>query len=385
MQSENVILACSGRFHHFHLARQLEKQGRLKYIISGYPRFELKDEGGIPNSKIKTSPFWKLLPIALSKMGIRSEQLSRYCSFRLHYSVALLAAKQVSKGDVVIGLSSSGLEAGVKAKDMGGRYICDRASSHIVFQDRILREEYARWGLKWKGVDPKIIAREEAEYAAADFITIPSDFTKQSFLKEGVPEHKIKQVPYGARLDRFQIVSEPDPNHFTVLWVGAVSVRKAFLDALHAFQKLNHPSKRMRVIGHVEDAIADILKEEDLKDLELIGAVPNTELSRYYSESDVFILSSVEEGLAMVQGEAMACGCPVIASVNTGGRDLFENGVSGFEVPIRDPSGLCVALQNLSDMSIEERKAIRSAARERVEILGGWDTYGSQWSLLLNV
>ena len=43
------------------------------------------------------------------------------------------------------------------------------------------------------------------------------------------------------------------------------------------------------------------------------------------------------KGMALVQGQAMACGCPVIATTNTGAEDLFTDGVEGFIVPIRDP------------------------------------------------
>ena len=41
-----------GRFHHFHLARQLEIHGLLENIWTGYPKYKLKDELGIPQQKI---------------------------------------------------------------------------------------------------------------------------------------------------------------------------------------------------------------------------------------------------------------------------------------------------------------------------------------------
>ena len=52
-----VILVCNGRFWHFHLARQLERHGMLKEIITGYPRFKLKDEPSIPTDKIVCLPW----------------------------------------------------------------------------------------------------------------------------------------------------------------------------------------------------------------------------------------------------------------------------------------------------------------------------------------
>ena len=52
-----VIQATIGRFHHFHLARQLEKSGLLGKIYTGYPKFKLKDEQGIPAKKIVSFPW----------------------------------------------------------------------------------------------------------------------------------------------------------------------------------------------------------------------------------------------------------------------------------------------------------------------------------------
>ena len=52
-----------GRFHHFHLARQLEKRNLLEAIYTGYPRFKIKDEPGIPKQKIYTFSYI-LIPVS---------------------------------------------------------------------------------------------------------------------------------------------------------------------------------------------------------------------------------------------------------------------------------------------------------------------------------
>lgn len=58
-----------GRFHHFHLARQLEKHGMLKEIWTGYPRFKLKSEEGIPPEKIQTFPWLQTPYMARGRLG----------------------------------------------------------------------------------------------------------------------------------------------------------------------------------------------------------------------------------------------------------------------------------------------------------------------------
>ena len=65
-----VIQATIGRFHHFHLARQLEKRGLLGKIYTGYPKFKLKDEQGIPAEKIISFPWIHAPYMARSKFGL---------------------------------------------------------------------------------------------------------------------------------------------------------------------------------------------------------------------------------------------------------------------------------------------------------------------------
>ena len=78
----------------------------------------------------------------------------------------------------------------------------------------------------------------------------------------------------------------------------------------------------------------------------MLGSIPQPELAALMSRSHVLALPSIEEGLALVQAQAMACGCPVVCSTNTGGEDLFTDGVEGFIVPIRDPIALADACSN---------------------------------------
>jgi glycosyltransferase involved in cell wall biosynthesis len=101
------------------------------------------------------------------------------------------------------------------------------------------------------------------------------------------------------------------------------------------------------------------------------------------ARSHVLALASVEEGLALVQGQAMACGCPVVATAATGAEDLFTDGVEGFIVADRDVAALADRLQRLADdPALRERMS--AAALARVRQLGGWDRYGEQWDALLH-
>jgi glycosyltransferase involved in cell wall biosynthesis len=86
--------------------------------------------------------------------------------------------------------------------------------------------------------------------------------------------------------------------------------------------------------------------------------------------------------LALVQAEAMACGCPVIGSTNSGAEDLYTDGVEGFIVPIRDARAIEERMQLLADKP-ELQREMGAAALRRVRSIGGWAEYGDRWEELL--
>ncbi len=383
--SRNVTLIALGRFHHFHLARQLEPRGRLKAVWTGYPRLKLRDEHGIPAEKIHTFPWFYVPARLLSSVPLlrRSEVVAREIQWRAVEAIDLRVSSTIKEPTTLIGLSSGGLRSGRRAQACGGKYICDRASTHIRFQNAILKDEYRRWNLDYAEIDKRIIAKEEAEYEAADQITVPSQFCYDSFIAQGVPASKMNVIPYGGRLDRFSRVAEPKPDEFTILFVGGVSVRKGVPYLLKAFARVSHPRKRLKIIGYIQPEFQKLLHQLPVDGVEFVGGVSNVDLPKHYSTADVMVLPSLEEGLAYVMAEAMACGCPVIASENTGAKNLFSDHVEGRIVPIRSVDALVDALEALiQDRS--EAKALGQRARKRIQFLGGYDRFGDDWVTLLD-
>lgn len=373
-----IEVSTLGKFHTFDLARQLHKRGHLSRIYTGYPQFKLRDEG-LPGSIISTFPYFIAPLLALRSKGLLSAKLIHDWEYLNAVTLGKWVANQVPKVDAFIGLSGSGLEAGTKVQANGGAYVCDRGSAHIRIQDEILRDEHKFWSFPYRGIDPRIIDREEREYDTADAITVPSDFAQRSFDLLGAARAKVRTVPYGVDLARFQPQGVPDKSSFSVLFVGRVTLQKGFPYLLEAFKKLQRSNKILRVVGPSEPEFISELRRRGLVpgNVEFIGPVPQPQLQRYFSMSDVLVLPSVQEGLAMVMAQAMACGCPVIASENTGAQNLFDDGREGFIVPIRDAAVLAERLQQLADDELTSGE-MREAALRRVSSIGGWDRYGDE-------
>ncbi len=378
-----MVLGVNGTFHHFDLARELDARGYLKRINSTFPWRRLEREG-LDREKVRMFPWIHTPQLVLRCRGMLSDGINRDIAWAMFRSFDAWMARTLPSCDVFVGHSSTGLETGRRVQQMGGKYVCDRGGSHIRYQDRILREEFKIWGLEPEViVDPRIIRREEAEYEQADAITVPSEFARRSFVEMGVPAERLHKIPYGVRLDRFRRVTVPPADRFEVLFVGSVSLQKGIPWLLQAVKQLRHPRKRLRVVGAIQAELKGLLGRLPQESVEFLGPIPQDQLPAIMSGSHVMVLPSVQEGFGMVMGQAMACGCPVISSCNTGGEDLFTDGVEGFIVPIRSPEAIAAKLQELADdRALQQRMG--EAALAKVQRIGGWREYGDAWVKLLS-
>ena len=377
-----IVQAVLGVFHHFELAHQLHRRGHLRKIYSTWPWARLKREG-LPRDLVGTFP-WVHLPDYLLDFKsfyppAMSRQMKRINPLLFDQWTRLV----IPRCDVFIGISGAGLLTGQKVQRSGGRYVCDRGSTHQRFMDRVLREEFARWGLPLPVEAPHVTEREEACYASADRITVPSSVARRSFLAMGVAPEKVAVIPYGVRLDRFQKTAEPARGSFEVLFAGQVSLRKGVPYLLEAFARVRHPRKHLTLAGFVQAHMKELLPRLPTGQVTFAGAISQAELVEKMSRSHCLVLPSVEEGLALVQAQAMACECPVIATAATGAEDLFTDGVQGFIVGDRDVEALALRMQQVADDE-ELRARMATAARVRVGSVGGWEEYGRRWDDLLH-
>lgn len=379
-----IVQTAFAVFHHFELARELDRRGHLATIYSTFPWSRLKREG-IPHEKVETFPWFHMPEIALLKLGLNIPALRdpiTYANALAFDAWTSRRLRRVPAPDVLIALSGSSLKTGREVQAHGGRMVCDRGSSHQRYQEKIVSEEYRRWHVKRPVTDFRDIRREEKIYELADAITVPSSFAARSFVEMGLPAEKIVVIPYGVRLERFTRTTQPPPNRFEVLFAGAVGLRKGVPYLLEAFAQLHHPAKRLRIVGPLHPDLKSVLPRLPRDHVELLGPVTQEKLAELMTTSHLMVLPSIEEGLALVQGQALACGCPVLCSTNTGGEDLFTNGVEGFIVPVRDVPAITEKMQQLADDPALQQRMSEAALR-RVQTLAGWGDYGNRWESLL--
>jgi starch synthase len=374
-----IVLSTIGKYHTFDLARQLHSHGVLSAVFTAYPRFKLRGEA-LPAELIHTFPWLRVPLLALRYRRYLGNRINRAWEYIDRICLDRYVRTNLPPCDVFIGLSGSALRSGRAARAQGAKYVCDRGSSHIRVQDRQLREEYERWGLEFDGIDPRVVDLEEREYAESDCITVPSSFALRSFVESGVASKKLRRLPYGVDLSRFEPASRPDPRRFDVLFVGGISLRKGIPYLLQAYRAVVHSRKSLTLVGSESPDLIRHLRRLGVwqDDVRLLGSLPHAEIKQIMSRSHVMVLPSVEDGFGLVLAEAMACGCPVIGSRNTGTEDLLSgDGREGFVVPVRDSDAIARRLQQMADDSSLQAR-MSAAAIDRVGQLGGWRDYGTQ-------
>jgi glycosyltransferase involved in cell wall biosynthesis len=370
-----VTVSVCGRFHAFNLAQQLQKRNYLHKLISTYPNFAIT-KFGIDRQFIHS--IWHLEALSRSYYRLPSwlrgdRNLQLWFLEQFDRSVT----NSLSSGfDLFVGWSGCNLWSLHRAKELGAKTVIERGSSHMHYQTEILKEEHEKWGIKFTETHPGVYEREIKSYDVADRIAIPSLFVKRTFLEQGIPENKLIHVPYGTSLAEFYPVPKED-DIFRVIHCGAITLRKGVQYLLQAFYELNLPKAELWLVGSIAPEIEPFLVKYQSDRIIYKGKQPQNQLRWFYSQCSVFCLASIEEGLAMVQPQAMACGLPVIHTTNTGGEDIVRDGIDGFCVPIRDVEAIkekILFFYKNPDKLVEMSNNTLQQARKSLS----WDDYGEK-------
>ena len=114
---------------------------------------------------------------------------------------------KVEKCDIFHVWNNYGLFSLRKARRLGAKIVVERAFSYIVYQHKLLQEEFVKWGNSFK-ISKTILYRQIKELDEADYVLVPSEFARQSFLEYGFPKEKVVKIPFGVKLSRESINSE---------------------------------------------------------------------------------------------------------------------------------------------------------------------------------
>ena len=374
-----VINSCATKFWCFNLGEQLEKKGLLTKLITTYsykknkffrPFSQRIDKENIPVDKIDTNIY---LAARLKWAKNQKENVNI-----LHtYDKWVASRIRNLEYKVFIGWSGMSYNSIKQAKDDGRIAILERGSSHIKYQKEILFDEYQKFGKIDKIIEERI-EQELKEYEIADYIMVPSNFVRQTFLDKGFSKNKVITNPFGS--SSYFTPREKKDRKFRILYLGTINIRKGLIYLFKALNALNIPQSEFEVsfIGKINDEMRETLNKYKKRNWIFNGFINHYELSQYISDCDVFVHPSIEEGLSMVIPQTLACGVPVIATTNTGGAMVIKDGQNGFIIPIRAPEIIKEKIEYLynNPKSLQKMKSNCLTLKQSMT----WDDYGNRYS-----
>jgi glycosyltransferase involved in cell wall biosynthesis len=180
-------------------------------------------------------------------------------------------------------------------------------------------------------------------------------------------------IPNGVETDRFTPIERRQNPKVKVLFIGRLIPRKGFhrvVQALPKVREMAHVPFEVEVVGtgahRTElDALSEKLHVSDL--IRYVGMVPYDQLEKSYQYADIFVLTSLSEGMPSVILEAMGCGLPIIASDVGGNNEIVHEGKNGYLIPGDDVDLLAkrmAALINDTALRTQMGSASRALAQE---------------------
>lgn len=150
-------------------------------------------------------------------------------------------------------------------------------------------------------------------------------------------------------VNKFYCEKKQEHSDFTFITVGRMSEQKNQKLLLETFYEVRKERPNIQLLfagdGVLKDGLVTLANKLDLDNVKFLGNV--TDIEKYYAQSDVFVLSSIYEGLPMTILEAMAAGLAIVSTDVGGVKDIVTN--NGLLVPSGNLEALKKAMIELID------------------------------------
>ncbi len=221
-------------------------------------------------------------------------------------------------------------------------------------------------------------------YEALDRLTISkvdhfiavSDYLRAKLMEWGIARDRITVVPNGVRLSQ---PSDTERNaarrelgfsldDWVIGTVGRLEPAKGYRYLLEALKILIRKWPQVKCVlvgsGRLEDELRAFAADHGLGNNVLFTGFRD-DVNRLLQAFDVFVLSSITEGIPFALLEACACAKPVVATCVGGVPEVIADGWSGRLVEARDVAGLADAIK---DLLCDKARAHQLGQRAAVEV-----------------
>lgn len=247
--------------------------------------------------------------------------------------------------------------------------------SHPLFRWRAFRAWFAR-------MEARVIARAQGVFTIS-----PADY---EYYTNKFPLHaeKIHYTPLGIEIDEYTPPAERSQGAPQILFVGRLDASKGLDLLIAGFARFRdrYPNAVLTIVGGshdfnpVEAQVCNAIEQYRVLDsVRMPGLLPRDAILPYYHRADVFVMTSLWEGLPTALLEAMACGVPAVVT-NVGGMPaIVHDDENGYVLTERDAEQLADLMErtyrNRERLSHEarrtaERYSIRAHAERVCQLMG---------------
>ena len=239
--------------------------------------------------------------------------------------------------------------------------------------------------------DLRISVEQEVMRESTDILVLTQAEKRDLENLYGICPEKVSVISAGVDTDIFYPVPKLKarvglglPDKETVMYAGRVEPIKGLDILVDSFKILNETRDVHLVVvgGSLSgDRELDALRQRSkqlgiLEKITFTGSVNQSELGRYYSAADVFVLPSHYESFGLVALEAMACGTPVVASRVGGIPSFVDDGETGYLITWRSAEPFADRIEMLLE-NLDLRNFMSESARVKANSMN-WSTVAAE-------
>ncbi|MFO0810226.1 MAG: glycosyltransferase [Gemmataceae bacterium] len=235
---------------------------------------------------------------------------------------------------------------------------------------------------------PKRMFANRLLLSSRDRVVGVGEAVRQALIvNEGLPEGRVNVLYNGIDVDAFAAAADRAsartalgvrPDEFAIIQVARLDYLKDHATAIRTLARV--PGGRLVLVGDgpEKQSIEAVAREQGVTDrITWLGT--RHDVARLLPGADLFLLTSVSEGIPLTVLEAMAAGLPIVATDVGGLREVVAHGDTGFLAPARDDAALAGLIQRLADDPNLRRRMGESGrvrAKERFDEPRMCDDYG---------
>lgn len=209
-------------------------------------------------------------------------------------------------------------------------------------------------------------------------ITISREIEKSLNRFYGISYESLKTIYNGIDLEYINQLKEEEikgkikttlknPNLIKFITMGRLTPVKGHKYLIKAFYKTKKAVSNTKLIiigeGPRKKKLKKLVAQKNLNsDVIFAGLKKNP--YKYLIKADIYVLSSITEGLPLALIEAMACSLPIISTdCRTGPREILNNGEYGILTKIKDPDSLGEEMIKLAKNEELRREYAKKSAK----------------------